>query len=90
MRGRLAEADEAWAPDLVDAEVFAVLLLRRKRGQIDERRLQDGLDVLLDAAVERVPNAALVRTAHGLANALSGYDALYAARRPSRLPAAHR
>jgi predicted nucleic acid-binding protein len=75
----LATHGDGLTPDLLDAEVFAVLLLRHKRGELDDRRLDEGLRVLLSAALERVPSGALVPHARPLARALSGYDALYAA-----------
>ncbi len=75
---RIAD-DSAVAPDLIDAETFAVLTLRRKRNELSAERLRGGLRVLMDAPMARVANRELLATASRLTSALSGYDALYAA-----------
>lgn len=71
--------DSAFAPELLDAEVFAVLTRRRKRAAISTDRYREGLEVLVTAPVERVSNRRLIHDAAALTSALSEYDALYAA-----------
>ncbi|HUG83277.1 MAG TPA: hypothetical protein VMM13_01865 [Euzebya sp.] len=71
VRERIA-AEDAVAPDLIDAEVFAVLALRGRRGELTSDQVSAAIEVLLAAPIERVPSGRLLRRAQSLTGALSG------------------
>jgi predicted nucleic acid-binding protein len=71
--------NDAFAPDLLDAETFASLTRLTKRGAVAPERVDEALDDLARAVVTRVPSRALMHRAQRYTGALSGYDALYVA-----------
>jgi predicted nucleic acid-binding protein len=73
--------DEArlWAPELLDAEVLAVLRKAVRTGRLEESRAEDALADLVDWDVERLPHRSLVRSAWTFRHNASAYDALYLA-----------
>lgn len=77
--GDLLKVHEAAVPHLFDAEVLAVLVRERKAGALAAVELAERVEVLRDARVERFPHGSLLAAAARLADALSGYDALYVA-----------
>lgn len=79
--GGIVEAllDDTMAPDLLDAEVFHRLVRAEQCGALQPSQLDERLELLYDAPVERVPCRELFATARQFATAMSGYDALYAA-----------
>lgn len=66
-------------PDLLDAEVFHRLVRAERSGALAPMQLDERLELLYDAPIERVPCRELLPTARRFATAMSGYDALYAA-----------
>lgn len=67
------------APELLDAEVLAVLRREVLAGRLTERRAVEALDDLRDWGVERCSHLALLATAWSFRHNVSGYDALYLA-----------
>jgi predicted nucleic acid-binding protein len=71
--------EDTMAPDLLDAEVFHRLVRAEHGGALKPRQLDERLELLYDAPIERVPCRELLTTARQFVTAMSGYDALYAA-----------
>ena len=74
---RRLEHEDLVAPELLDAEVLAVLRRAWRLRTLAEPRARAALDDLLAWPLRRVPHAALVRTAWDFRHNASGYDALY-------------
>ncbi len=74
-----ADAATLTAPELLDAEVLAVLRREVLRKRLDADRAAQALADLRDWDVERVPNRLLLEDAWTLRNNVSAYDALYLA-----------
>jgi predicted nucleic acid-binding protein len=74
-----------FAPELLDAEVTAVLRRLVLRGRLRPDRAVQALDDLVAWDIERLSHRALVRDAWALRQNVSAYDAFYlaAARRQS-------
>ena len=71
--------DDAFAPDLLDAECLAVLTRAARRGLISGADLRERVDLVRTAVIERLSSRSLLPGALRFTAALSGYDALYAA-----------
>lgn len=67
------------APELLDAEVLAVLRREMLAGRIAERRAAEAVADLGDWGVERVAHRPLLREAWSLRANVNAYDALYVA-----------
>ena len=76
-RGRLIEAGELAAPDLVDVETVSVLRRRWLAGDLTARRFSAAVDDLGDLALLRMPTLPLMRRAYELRANVSAYDASY-------------
>lgn len=77
--GRLFEEAEIVAPELLDAEVLAVLRRELQKGRLDEQRASEAVTDLRDWGVERIPHKQLLIGAWALRGHVSAYDALYVA-----------
>jgi predicted nucleic acid-binding protein len=75
---RIDEADIV-APELLDAEVLAVLRRATIAGRLPERRARLALEDLAAWSVLRIRHARLVLEAWKFRQNVSGYDALYLA-----------
>jgi predicted nucleic acid-binding protein len=73
------DAASALAPELLDAEVLAVLRRAVLRGFLDERRAALALEDLAAWPIERISHRGLVAIAWRLRQNVSAYDALYVA-----------
>ncbi len=71
--------DRLFAPELLDAEVLAVLRREVLHGRLDKDRAAQAVDDLSIWDIERVSHAPLLREAWRLRNNVSAYDALYVA-----------
>jgi predicted nucleic acid-binding protein len=78
-RGRIREAGDLAAPDLVDVETVSVLRKRWLAGDLTERRFSSALDDLESLAVVRYPALPLMRRAFELRANVTAYDATYIA-----------
>ena len=67
------------APELMDAEVLAVLRRAVLRGNLDEGRALLAVEDLTEWPVDRIPNRTLARPAWQHHRNVSAYDALYVA-----------
>jgi len=67
------------APELLDAEILAVLRRVVIAGRLSETRARSALDDLIDWPVRRLAHAPLIREAWTFRHNVSGYDALYLA-----------
>lgn len=76
---RLIAADDASAPEVIDAEIFNRLVRAEKHGQLAAADADERLALLADAPIDRVSSTSLLAVARRFAVAMSGYDALYAA-----------
>ncbi len=65
------------APELLDAEVLAVLRREVLAGRLAERRATEAVGDLRDWGLERLPHKALLDAAWALRGHVSAYDALY-------------
>jgi predicted nucleic acid-binding protein len=74
----LGEADLV-APELLDAEVLAVLRREVLARRLGADRAAEAVDDLLDWPVERISHASLLQEAWRLRANVSAYDALYVA-----------
>lgn len=75
----LVDADAAFAPELLDAEVLHRLLRMRHVGQLTAGEVEVAVADLRDAPIQRISHVGLLGAATRMGAALSGYDALYAA-----------
>jgi predicted nucleic acid-binding protein len=71
--------DRVLAPELIDAEVLAVLRREHVRGRLDAARAGEAVDDLAAWDLERVPHRPLLAAAWRLRHNVSAYDALYVA-----------
>jgi predicted nucleic acid-binding protein len=67
------------APELLDAEVLAVLRREVLAGRLGERRAAEAVLDLADWGIERVPHRALLQDAWALRGHVTAHDALYVA-----------
>jgi predicted nucleic acid-binding protein len=67
------------APELMDAEVLAVLRREVLAGRLKARRAAEAIDDLRDWDVDRIAHRALLVEAWSLHNRVGGYDAFYVA-----------
>jgi predicted nucleic acid-binding protein len=75
----LIESADVIAPELLDAEVLAVLRREVLAGRLAERRATEAVSDLRDWGVERLPHKMLLDAAWQLRGHVSAYDALYVA-----------
>jgi len=75
----LIERADLLAPELLDAEVLAVLRRVVLAGRLDERRAQQALDDLAAWPIRRLSHRPLLREAWSFRQNVTGYDALYLA-----------
>jgi predicted nucleic acid-binding protein len=75
----LLEGAEVAAPELLDAEVLAVVRRELLAGRLTARRASEAIDDLRDWGVERVSHRLLLDAAWSLRGHVSAYDALYVA-----------
>ena len=75
---RLASA-ELIAPELLDAEVLAVLRRAFLQQRVAATRAEEALEDLVAWKIRRIPNVSLVHTAWRYRENVSAYDALYLA-----------
>jgi predicted nucleic acid-binding protein len=73
------EAADLLAPELVDAEVLAVLRREVLGGRLAARRAGEALADLRDWPLARIPHRVLLEDAWSLRNNAFAYDALYLA-----------
>ncbi len=81
------EQAELLAPELLDAEVLAVLRRAHLAGRVSEARARQAVQDLCDWPVRRLPHRLFVPLAWSFRKNLSAYDALYVA--VARLHDAH-
>ena len=77
--GALLDAADAAAPELMDAEVLAVLRREVRAGRVTQRRAAEAVQDLIDWGVVRVSHRLLLAEAWALRGHVSAYDALYVA-----------
>jgi predicted nucleic acid-binding protein len=73
------EGDELIAPELVDAEVLAVLRRAARTGEVAEDRAEMALADLMAWGLRRLPHRLLVQEAWSFRHNVSAYEALYLA-----------
>lgn len=73
----LLEHEDIAAPDLLDAEVLAVLRREVLAGRLDERRAGEAVTDLGHWGVERLSHRQLLDGAWALRGHVTAYDALY-------------
>ena len=78
IEGIIADAN-LFAPELLDAEVTAVLRRHVLRGELGEKRASEALDDLVSWDVDRISHRDLVHDAWNLRKNVSAYDAFYLA-----------
>jgi predicted nucleic acid-binding protein len=71
--------DRTVAPELIDAEVLAVIRREHLGGRLERRRAEEALQDLRDWDLERVSHRDLVEVAWTMRHNVSPYDALYVA-----------
>ena len=76
--GIVADAN-LFAPELLDAEVTAVLRRHALRGKLDETRAAQALEDLVSWDIERISHRDLVLDAWSFPKNVSAYDAFYLA-----------
>ncbi len=76
--GLIRDAD-LLAPELLDAEVLAVLRREVTAGRLGQTRAAEAVDDLRDWGVERLAHRQLLREAWSLRGHVTAYDALYVA-----------
>ncbi len=80
----LVETADIAAPELLDAEVMAVLRREVLKGRLAERRATEAVGDLRDWSVERVAHKTLLDAAWKLRGHVTAYDALYVAAAQAR------
>ena len=75
----VVELQQLACPELLDAEVFAVLRRQVLRGEVTTERAQQVLDDLQLWDLERIPHRALLERAWQARHNVGGYDAFYVA-----------
>lgn len=78
-RGRLTDAAQLAAPDLIDVETVAVLRKRWIAGDLTDQRFSDAIEDLEDLDLTRYPTLPLMRRAFELRANVTAYDATYVA-----------
>jgi predicted nucleic acid-binding protein len=78
------DENDCAAPELLDAEVMAVVRREVLSKRLMERRATEAIADLRDWGIERIPHRALLEEAWSLRNRVSAYDALYVAAARSR------
>jgi predicted nucleic acid-binding protein len=73
------ESETLIAPELLDAEVLAVLSKAVRRNELAAERATEALVDLEAWGIERVPHRRLWKTAWSFRKNVSGYDAFYVA-----------
>jgi predicted nucleic acid-binding protein len=73
------ESETLIAPELLDAEVLAVLRRAVRRNELSVARATEALVDLEAWGIERVPHRRLWKTAWSFRENVSGYDAFYVA-----------
>ena len=73
----LVEDADLTSPELLDAEVLAVLRREVLCGRLDEERAGEAVEDLRNWGVERLPHKGLLDGAWGLRGHVTAYDALY-------------
>lgn len=73
------EREDLLAPELMDAEVLAVLRRAWLAGRLPSARAQSALADLVAWELRRIPHRVVVREAWAFRQNVSGYDALYLA-----------
>lgn len=76
---RILDNADLAAPELLDAEVLAVLRREVLAGRLDEARATEAVDDLTRWSVERIAHGSLLSVAWSLRRNVSAYDALYVA-----------
>jgi len=76
---RWLEGSDLVAPELLDAEVLAVLRREVLSGRLSETRASEAVTDLRDWGIERLPHRVLLDTAWELRGHVTAYDALYVA-----------
>jgi predicted nucleic acid-binding protein len=71
------EGADVSAPELLDAEVLAVLRREVLAGRLAERRATEAVTDLRDWGIERLPHRPLLDAAWTLRGHVTAYDALY-------------
>jgi predicted nucleic acid-binding protein len=77
--GAVLDEAEAAAPELMDAEVLAVLRREVSAGRVAQPRAAEAVQDLRDWGVIRLPHRPLLAEAWSLRGHVSAYDALYVA-----------
>jgi predicted nucleic acid-binding protein len=77
--GALVESADVAAPELLDAEVMAVLRREVLKGRLAEGRATEAVSDLCDWGIERVSHRTLLGAAWKLRGHVTAYDALYVA-----------
>ncbi len=77
--GRLLDGETLAAPELLDAEVLAVLRREVLAGRLARRRASEAVEDLRDWGIERVAHRSLLIYAWSLHGRVTAYDALYVA-----------
>lgn len=75
----LLEAELAWAPHLLDAEVLQRVVQSGKHGRLTPSEVAEAIRNLRGAPITRVDHRPLLEAVAAMSTALSGYEALYAA-----------
>lgn len=78
LAGRI-EGEDLLAPELLDAEVLAVLRRASLAGRLSQARARTALEDLVAWPIRRITHVALVRAAWEFRENVSAYDALYLA-----------
>lgn len=76
---KLLESADLIAPELLDAEILAVLRREVLHGRLSEARASEAVADLRDWGVERLPHRILLDAAWRLRGHVTTYDALYVA-----------
>lgn len=78
LQPRLTQSD-LLAPDLLDAEVLAVLRRATLQHRVDPRRAEEAIDDLSAWPLRRVSSVSLLKAAWEFRDNVTAYDALYLA-----------
>jgi predicted nucleic acid-binding protein len=82
--GELVDEADLVAPELLDAEVLAVLRREVGSGRLTQDRGAEAVDDLRDWGLQRLPHRPLLRQAWSLRGHVTAYDALYVAAAQTR------
>lgn len=85
--GSLIESADIAAPELLDAEVLAVLRREVLAGRLAERRATEAVGDLRDWGIERLAHKTLLDAAWKLRGHVNAYDALYVSAAQARAAA---